>query len=523
MQVLSYHQAPYIPIPLNTPEGLHELPSRRTAPDGPTEATLATDTARQEEERTDRTTGPSLAALIPEETTVDDRQRHHEEAAMNSSLAELSPAALAGLEARCREVCVVYRDHWMPAGTRPAVARIGVEADNHGLALYVRLGLTYAGDNPEVADWIRDGVRRFDNLGSLVGWIEQVTPNEPRIPSATLPEVRERPAPLPAARLTSLEEVSVELPFSNAVSELDMQSMLMTSVAGQDAALAILAARIALHTNKQFPRKPYSAMMIGPTAVGKTTTAERVAESLTALSASEWDCIRLDMSEFSEKHSVSRLIGAPPGYIGYGDECLASRLARNSSTVVLFDEIEKAHPAVLFTVMNLLDRGRLNSERYGVVTANKAILLFTSNMGAGDIHGKDHGDRAGRAHLLRYGLAPELVGRFGDIVTFTELSSDALAEIVARSVSTIAADYGVQIEWIDPAYLSNLLQRLDGNRLGVRAIEYLVDADLGEQLAGLESERGRVDFHGTPVVGGLPPADNGEADTDDDPDQAGQS
>lgn len=434
---------------------------------------------------------------------------------MNSSLADLSPAALAVLEVRSRDVCVVYSDHRMPAGTEPAVARVGVESSNDDVKFFVTLGLSYTGDDPEVAEWIRKGVKRFDSLGSLTKWIAREPSSEPVILSETLPEIELRPTPLPVGTVTSLGQVSVQSPASNAVSELDLYTMLRESVAGQEPAISTLAARVALHVNKPFPRKPYSAMMNGPTAVGKTKTAETIASSLADVSGIDWAYTRLDMSEFSEKHSVSRLIGAPPGYIGYGDDSLASRLAGNPNSVVLFDEIDKAHPVVLFTIMNLLDKGRLDSERYGSVTASKAILLFTSNMGATAIDGTPLDDRAGRMHLLQHGLAPELVGRFADILTFTQLDSEALAEIAALSVSTIAADYGVQIEWIDPSYLSNVLQRLGKNELGVRAVEYLIDADLGEQLAALNFEWARVEFDGTALVHGRPPTDNGEATTGD--------
>lgn len=408
----------------------------------------------------------------------------------------------------------------MPAGTSPSTARIGIETTTMGALLHVDRGLTYTGADPEIAQWFDTGTLCFQNLRVLVSWIAGVIPVEGNPPQAPASSIRQRPSMSSVNIVTNLADVSMRPAALNAVTEAGLKSSLLASVVGQHAALSILAARIALHATKEFPRKPYSAMMIGPTGVGKTSTAEAIAEALDSLGSDNWSYIRLDMGEFTEKYSVSRLVGAPPGYIGYGDRCLAGELARNGKTVVLFDEIEKANPAVLFTIMNLLDKGRLDSERHGGTNASTAILLFTSNLGAVELDDRTPNDQTGRAHLLRHGVAPELVGRFGDIVTFTELSSVALAEIAARSVGTVAADYGVQLEWIDPAYLSDLLQRLEGNQLGVRTLEYLAEADLGAEFAALASRSARIDFNGRVHVS---PGRNGdETDVDDTP-QSGAS
>ncbi|MET3937028.1 AAA family ATPase [Arthrobacter sp. OAP107] len=439
---------------------------------------------------------------------------------MSRSPTDLPPGALSVLEYRSRHVCVTYPDHLMPLGTIPPTARIGIETTTTGVLLHVDRGLTYTGDDPEIAQWLDEGTRRFQNLSALIEWIAGVIPGEDNLPLEPVPPVNQRPPMLAVNTVTNLADVSVQAPALNAVTETALKSLLLASVVGQHAALTILATRIALHATKEFPRKPYSAMLIGPTGVGKTSAAEAIAEALDTIGSDTWSYIRLDMGEFTEKHSVSRLVGAPPGYIGYGDRSLASELARNGKAVVLFDEIEKAHPAVLVTIMNLLDKGRLDSERYGGTNASTAVLLFTSNLGAAELDDRTHNDQTGRTHLLRHGVAPELVGRFGDVVAFTELNSDALAEIAARSVVTVAADYGVHLEWIDPAYLSNLLQRLDGNQLGVRTLEYLAEADLGTEFAALPSKSARIAFDGQAHVS---PGRNGdETDVGDTP-ETGES
>lgn len=416
---------------------------------------------------------------------------------MTRSIPDLTPAARANLEARSGEVCVVFPDHRLPLGAAADTARVGLGPAGLGRAVYVRRGVEYAGEDPRVAEWLSVGTLYFPDFSSAVEWVTDVVPAAPeRGPAA---QERRRPQVQRPDVVTDLAEVRGAEATRTRVSELDLRERLMTAIAGQDVPLSMLAAGVARHVNKRFPRKPYSAVFMGSTGVGKSETARILPEALREVSGEEWRFKQLDMAEFSERFAVTRLVGAPPGYVGYGDDNdLASHLADYPRSVIVFDEFEKASPVVWQSLLGLLDTGRLDSERHGSVTAEHAILLFTSNIGADD-QGLRQRDQ--RAALRAHGLAPELVGRIGDVITFEELTTGALAEIAARSVGVIAADYGIAIDRIAPAYLTDLLGRLTGNRFGVRMVEYLIDADLGEQFSTWEHDRARVDFDGVPVLG----------------------
>jgi ATP-dependent Clp protease ATP-binding subunit ClpB len=228
---------------------------------------------------------------------------------------------------------------------------------------------------------------------------------------------------------------------------------------------------------------------MGATGTGKTLFAERAASALTELTDTEWRLLRYDMSEFSERHAVSRLLGAPPGYVGHGSgSSLATELAAHPNCVIMFDEIDKAHPEVLIALMNLMDKGRLGNTDGAQPAAVSSILLFTSNL-AINTNGNSRPmsvselEHAARQALLAHGTRPEIVARFANICTFTPLTGRERAFVAARSVKRVAEDYGVAVTSIDPAYLSGLLERTHDSRIGVRGLEYLVDADLGEQLA----------------------------------------
>lgn len=429
---------------------------------------------------------------------------------MTTCLTTASPAQLATLRDSSRRVCVTYIGHPLPAGSAPDHARIGIESTSEQVLLHVDRGTRYTGDDPEVSAWLLAGTKRFTDLNRLVAWLsDKLSPTYPSAAAGTAvppphlartspgdadtgPVVAhdQRPEVATPAAVTDLARVQVAAVTDSRVDPDDLTREIRREVIGQDVAAGTLATAVARHTGKTHPRRPVTIMLLGPTAVGKTLAAQAVARITGELSGGDWEFLRLDMSEFSERFSVSRLLGAPPGYIGYGDGSLASRLASNPRQVVLFDEIDKAHPAVLSTLMNLMDAGRLDAATSGAVTAEQAALIFTSNLSAltlpTAVDAAD-ADRAGRTHLLQHGMTPELVGRFTNVCIFQPLPATALAAVTARGVCTVAADYGLQVTLIDPDYLTDVLSRAQTSTIGVRAIEHLVDAELGPQFAALRS------------------------------------
>lgn len=415
-------------------------------------------------------------------------------------LMTLGDAERAFLGERLRSgVCVVYDDQELPPGSRPARGRVGVEEHPDGVALHVQRGVAYDGHDATVRQWIGSGSRTFPSLDHLGEWLRSFTAM--REPAAVVPAAR--PTGAAPQDLTSLDEVAA--PETAPVRAEDLHALLAERVVGHGDVLRAVADGAARHATKPFPRRPWSVVLLGPTGVGKTSVATALGEALDGL-GDGWRTLRLDMSELAERHSVARLVGAPPGYVGYGDRSLATALAENPRHVVLFDEIEKAHPEVLLALMNLIDAGRLDSATRGRVPAERAVLVFTSNVtvpvepDAGPT--LDDGDRRGRRALVEHGFPREVVGRFGLVATMRDLSGTDLAAAAAMAVARVAADYGREVVDVEPAYLSGLLAEVDRDGLGIRGLEHVVDRQLGAALPTAD-RRVRV-VAAPPYVEGVP-------------------
>lgn len=210
---------------------------------------------------------------------------------------------------------------------------------------------------------------------------------------------------------------------------LNLKETLSKRVIGQDDALtlvsdAILRQRAGI---KDQNRPIGSFLFLGPTGVGKTEVAKALAE---ALFDSDTHIIRLDMSEYMEKFSVSRLLGAPPGYVGYEEGGqLTEPVRRNPYSIVLFDEIEKANPEIFNVLLQIMDDGRLTDSQGRVVDFKNTIIIMTSNLGSEEIL---HGNKGEVFNLLRNYFKPEFLNRIDEVVYFNSLTKDVQLKIADK-------------------------------------------------------------------------------------------
>ncbi|WP_371802227.1 ATP-dependent chaperone ClpB [Candidatus Lokiarchaeum ossiferum] len=215
---------------------------------------------------------------------------------------------------------------------------------------------------------------------------------------------------------------------------LEMESRLKNRVVGQDSALIVLSNAIRrARSGIQSPNRPIgSFIFLGPTGVGKTETAKALAEFLFD---SEEAMIRIDMSEYMEKHSVARLIGAPPGYVGYDEGGqLTEAVRRRPYSVILFDEIEKAHPNIFNVLLQVLDDGRLTDGKGRTIDFKNTVLIMTSNIGSSLMATKHEENTVlsekDLKELLKQYFQPEFLNRVDDVITFNFLEKEQIESIV---------------------------------------------------------------------------------------------
>ncbi len=278
---------------------------------------------------------------------------------------------------------------------------------------------------------------------------------------------------------------------------LKLSEVLHKRVVGQDEAVnAVSEAVVRARAGLKDPTKPIgSFIFLGPTGVGKTELAKALAESLFD---SERNMIRIDMSEYMEKHSVSRLVGAPPGYVGYDEGGqLTEAVRRKPYSVILFDEIEKAHPDVFNILLQLLDDGRLTDNQGRTVDFKNTVVIMTSNIGSDYLLEGISGDgtlnsevRNNVMLLLKRTFKPEFLNRIDDTVLFTPLNLEQITKIIDISVQDInrrLTDKGIKIVLTDAAkkfVAKNAYDPLYGARPVKRYLQHNVENKLAMQIVG---------------------------------------
>ncbi len=346
-------------------------------------------------------------------------------------------------------------------------------------------------------DYDRAGSLR-DELDSRQGELEERRRGRQRAPEVTAEDIAEivsRATGIPVSQLTAEERERL----------LRLEQQLHERIVGQDEAVSAVAEAIRRsRAGLGDPNRPVgSFLFLGPTGVGKTELARALAE---VLFGDESLMVRFDMSEFQERHTVSRLVGAPPGYVGYEEAGqLTEQVRRRPYSVLLFDEIEKAHPDVFNILLQILDDGRLTDAQGRTVDFKHAVVIMTSNLGADRIQqfarqgGDFEGLKEDLMQVLRQSFRPEFINRIDEIIVFRALDDRQLAEITRLLLDKLARRLRAQhieVEFTDAAVELLAHEGFDpefGARPLRRTIQRLVENELSRMvLSGTVNEGDRI-------------------------------
>ena len=278
---------------------------------------------------------------------------------------------------------------------------------------------------------------------------------------------------------------------------IGLKERISSQLIGQeDAVDAVVRAVKRKRTGISYRRNPVSMIFAGPTGVGKTELVKVLSSELFKQPEA---LIRLDMSEFMEKHAVSRIIGAPPGYVGY-DEAgqLTEKIRRRPYSVVLFDEIEKAHPDVLNILLQILDDGKITDAQGRVVNFENTIIIMTTNAGSEtsssisgfsekrEVLAKEKTEKA----LFGF-LRPEFINRIDEIITFNHLTKtnfEAIARIMLSKLASAMNDKGIRLTYSD-ALVSFIADKSFSEKFGARNMRRFIERNVEDTIANAIVEK----------------------------------
>ena len=341
--------------------------------------------------------------------------------------------------------------------------------------------LTEKTEEKTAEDYERIAILRTRSLqlGEQVSELEAKP--KPRLTMENLARVIELWTKIPASKIQAQEYEQLR----------HLEDNLKKHIVGQDEAVASICAAIRRsRAGISAKKRPVSFIFVGATGVGKTELVKRLADELFE---SVESLVRLDMSEYMEKHSVSKIIGSPPGYVGY-DEAgqLTEKIRRKPYSVVLFDEIEKAHPDVLNILLQILDEGRITDAQGRLVNFENTIIVMTSNAGSdrrdGSVgFGKSLTEQTREKALKALGefLRPEFLNRVDEIICFNQLSEAHFRDIAAILLNELKAaldERGLALGW-DDAVLDALTQKSYSVQYGARNLRRTIEKEIENPIA----------------------------------------
>lgn len=381
-----------------------------------------------------------------------------------------------------------FPDCSMPAGCLPNRALLGFSRQRDGYyLLYWRPAVDYIGSSRVLYALFQRNIWRFPNFEAMADRLQSLSWELGRTSSESRCDTLPTPTSAPGSRTASAAWPSLYLRLAG-----DLRQ----SVLGQERAVAATAFRLYGHIGKHEPARPLSLVFYGPTGVGKSELGKALAPALGRCSGRRYQFVWTDLNTFTQPHSVHRLIGAPPGYVGYDDQPVFEVVRQAPYTVFMFDELEKAHPEVLKVFMSILDEGRCTAHRPDDVGEReldfrRCVFVFTTNADLTPAGMRPMGfspaqedppatmdkkaatpaelaeqlfldNESARRAMVRSGVLTEIAGRFSGFVRFHTLDEASKLAVMVKQITTLGREYGLRIARVDPSTARALVAGRDG-------------------------------------------------------------